>query len=473
MISNAASQKRRQMLEEPVVPLTLRTALPCLLSMLASGLGTLLDALLLGPLGRDAAAAVAVSFPLVTLIQTIGFTLGMGAGSLVSRCIGRGDQEQARHAASCALLLALVLGLALLAAGVMNPLALVRLLGATPAVEQDAAVYARALLFCAPLCCLSLVLSSLLRGQGLTRPLTGAYAFGVAAGALLQGALVRRAGFGLAGAGIAMLAREGLTLLLLSLAVLRGPAFIRPSLKRCPPTPSILAGIMRSGLPTLIRQGFMSVSGVMVSRTSAAFGEAALAGMGLAVRALALVSSAVIGFGQGFQPVCGVNYGARRMGRVREAYLFCMKTLVLALAVTGALLFFFAGPLLARMGAEAEAAAFAVRVLRAQSLVLCAQGAVILMNMLTQAMGLTVRATLVASSRQGPILMALLALLPRFFGETGLVLAQSASDLLALMLSYALTRGVAGPEHTPKAKPRRKALSKDHRLGRDDGTLMI
>lgn len=457
MISSTASQKRRQMLEEPVVPLTLRTALPCLFSMLASGLGTLLDALLLGPLGQDAAAAVAVSFPLVTLIQTIGFTLGMGAGSLVSRCIGRGDQETARSAASCALLLALGLGLALLAVGAANPLALVRLLGATPAIEQDAAVYARALLFSAPLCCLSLVLGSLLRGQGLTRPLTGAYAFGVAAGALLQGALVRRTG--LSGAGIAMLAREGLTLLLLSLAVLRGPAFIRPSLGRCLPTPSILAGIMRSGLPTLIRQGLMSASGVMLSRTSAAFGEAALAGMGLAVRALALVSSAVIGFGQGFQPVCGVNYGARRMGRVREAYRFCMRTLMLALLCVGALLFFFAGPLLARMGAEAEAAAFAVRVLRAQSVVLPAQGAVILMNMLTQAMGLTVRATLVASSRQGPILMALLAVLPRFFGETGLVLAQSASDLMALMLSYGLTRGVAGPEHTPKAKPRRSALS--------------
>ncbi|MDO5377706.1 MAG: MATE family efflux transporter [Clostridia bacterium] len=448
MITDTARQKRKQMLEDPVVPLTLKTALPSLAAMLASGLATLMDALILSPLGRDVTAAVAVSFPLVTLIQTIGFTLGMGAGSLISRCLGRGEQDEARHAASCSLLLALLLGLLLLCAGLLVPLALVRLLGATPAVERDAAVYARYLLLGAPLTCLSLVLSSLLRGQGLVLPNMAAYSLGGAAGVLLQFLLVRRAGLGLLGAGIAMLAREGLTLLLLALAVLRGPAFIRPSLSRCLPTLSILAGIMRSGLPTLIRQGFMSVSGVMVSRVSAGFGEAALAGMGLAVRALALASSAVIGFGQGFQPVCGVNYGARRMDRVRYAYCFCMKTLVFSLLAVGALVFLFAQPLLALFGAEAQATAFAARVLRAQSVVLAAQGAVILMNMLTQAMGLTVRATLVASSRQGPILMALLALMPRLFGETGLVLAQSASDLIALALSYLLTRKLFAEELT-------------------------
>lgn len=448
MISNAAHQKRRQMLEEPVVPLTLKTALPCLAAMLASGLSTLMDALILSPLGRDVTAAVAVSFPLVTLIQTIGFTLGMGAGSLISRSLGRGEQDEARHAASSSLLLSLMLGLGLLAVGLLAPLGLVRLLGAPPAVEQDAASYARYLLLGAPLTCVSLVLGSLLRGQGLTRPNMTAYALGAAVGAGLQLMLVRRAGLGLLGSGIAMLVREGTILLVLALSALRGPAFIRPSLSRCLPTFSILAGIMRSGLPTLIRQGFMSVSGVMVSRVSAGFGEAALAGMGLAVRALALVSSAVIGFGQGFQPVCGVNYGARRMDRVREAYLFCMKTVVLALLAAGALLLVLSQPLLELFGAEAQATAFASRVLRAQSAVLAAQGAVIMMNMLTQAMGLTVRATLVASSRQGPLLMALLALLPRIFGETGLVLAQSASDLIALALSYMLTRKLfAREEH--------------------------
>lgn len=434
----SAVRQRRRFLGDPVVPLTLRTALPSLAAMLASGLSTLLDALLLSPLGREASAAVAVSFPLVTLVQTVGFTLGMGAGSLVSRCLGRGDSDTARRAASCALLLALALGLLLLLAGLLFPLALARSLGATPAVERQAAVYARLLLLGAPLTCLSLVLSSLLRGQGLVRSNMGAYGLGAAAGAALQLLLVRR--LGLFGAGLSMLAREGLTFLLLARASLRGPALIRPRLALCLPTPSLLAGIMRSGLPTLLRQGFMSASGVLLSRVSAGFGEAALAGMGLAVRVLALVSSAAIGFGQGFQPVCGINYGARRMARVAEAYRFCMRVLVLALLAAGALLFVFARPLLAFFGAEAETAAFAVRVLRAQSLVLAAQGAVTLMTMLTQAMGLPIRATLVSCSRQGPLFMALLVLLVRLFGQTGLVLAQSVSDLLAFAFSLALTR---------------------------------
>ena len=85
--------------------------------------------------------------------------------------------------------------------------------------------------------------------------------------------------------------------------------------------------------------------------------------------------------------------------------------------------------------------------LRAQGAVFFAQGAVILMNVLTQAMGLTVRATLVAVSRQGLFLPPLLLLLPRLLGDTGLVLAQSAADVLALLLSLLLTRGVL---HAPR-----------------------
>ena len=203
----------------------------------------------------------------------------------------------------------------------------------------------------------------------------------------------------------------------------------------------LLAELTRYGLPTLLRQGLMSVSSALLSRTAAAFGEAALGGMGLAVRALALISSAIIGFGQGFQPVCGANAGAGRMDRVRESFFFCLRALVPALLLAGAGLFFFAEPLLALLGAPQEAAAFGARVLRWQSPMLAAQGVVVLANMLTQSLGRTVRAALIATSRQGLFFLPLLLTLPRLWGETGLVLCQSASDVLSLLLTLLLLRG--------------------------------
>ena len=447
MTQPAHAPARREMLEEDAPRLILRLCAPSVLAMLASSLGALFDALLVSRSGAAMTAAVGVSFPLLAALQAIGFTLGMGAGSFISRSLGRGDAQAARQAASCALIAALALSAALGALGFCFSGPLLRLLGATDAVLAPGVLYARYVLLGGPLLCASLVLSSLLRGQGRAWPNCFAYAGGSAVGLLVCWLLVARRGMGLHGAGIAFLAREGVTLLALALFMRRGE--LRPCARLFTLRPAMWADIMRSGVPTLLRQGLISVCGVLLSRASGAFGETALAGMSLAVRALSPVTSAVIGFGQGFQPVCGFATGARDFARVRRAYRFCQTVACAALAAVGAALFCFAPALLLLTGAQAEVAAFGARVLRAQAPVLFAQGAVILMNMLTQSMGQTVRASFVATSRQGYVFLPLLLLLPRLWGETGLVLVQSVSDLISLPLCLLLTRG-AIPENAPR-----------------------
>lgn len=428
-------------LTAPVGRLILRIAMPSMLAMIASGLCAFLDALLLGAENAQLSAAVAVSFPLLTLVQTIGFTLGMGAGSFVSRSMGCGDKPSAFSAASTAFFCALLLSLALCAAGLFFLHPLVRLLGAAEDLIVLAGAYARFVLLSAPLMCANLLLSSLLRAQGKTVPNMLAFSLGAAVSIPLQLVLVRRLSLGVGGAGTAMLTREAITLAVLLLAFFHEKHLVRPTLRSISLRPAVLADIMQSGTPTLVRQGLMSISSMLLMRASAAFGPSALAGMGLAVRILALVSSAVIGFGQGFAPVCGYAFGAGDMARVREAYRYCLRRLLPALAFLGAAVFFFARQLLAFLHQPPEAAAFAASILRAQGPVLFAQGAVILMNMLTQAMGLTMRASLIAASRQGYILIPLVLILPRLFGLPGLILSQSASDLISLALGWLLVRG--------------------------------
>lgn len=434
--------RRRKMLTQDVRGLTLRIAAPSLAALLASSLGSLLDALVLSRGNTQLSAAVSVSFSIQTMIQTIGFTLGMGAGSFVSRSLGRGEEKEARQVSSTALATALVLCLALCALGAFFTAPLLSLLGAPPEVLPAGVPYARYVLLSGPALCGSLVLSSLLRAQGRTLPNMAAFVLGSALGVGLLWLLAVKGNMGVHGAGIAMLAREGLTLLLLSRALLKDETLIRPGLREVRPSLTHYRRIMRSGLPTLLRQGVMSLSSVLLSHAGAAFGQDALAGMGLAVRAATLVSSAVIGFGQGFQPVCGFNFGAGKLDRCRQAYRFCQKAVFAAMVAVGALFYGFAAPLLSLFGAEPGVVQFGAAVLRAQSLAFFAMGAVIMMNMLTQAMGMTVRASLVATSRQGIFLIPLLLILPRLFGRTGLILAQSVSDLLALALSFLLTRNL-------------------------------
>ena len=424
-----------------VAPLILRLSLPGMVGMLASSLCTLVDALLLSRGNTQLSAAVSVGFSLLTLIQTLGFTLGMGAGSFVSRSLGRGDKPAAYAAASTAMLTALALSLLLCVPGALLAAPLVRLLGSPEEIFPAAAAYARYVLASGPLLCASLVLSSLLRAQGKTIPNMLAFLAGAAVGIPLELLLVRALNLGVHGGGISMLAREGVTLALLVFAMLREKRLVRPRVRGIDLRMRVYRDIMRSGLPTLLRQGLMSVSSILLTRQSASFGAAALAGMGLCVRAAALISSAVIGFGQGFQPVCGVAFGAGDMQRVRSAYRFCLRCVVFELLIIGAAVFCFAGPLLALFGPKEDVLEVASAALRAQSVVFFAQGAVIMMNMLTQALGLTVRASLVAASRQGFVLIPLLLLLPRLLGQAGLILCQSVSDVLSLLLCFFITRG--------------------------------
>ena len=225
---------------------------------------------------------------------------------------------------------------------------------------------------------------------------------------------------------------------------LRHGELIRPSLRRVRLTRAVFSEIMRSGLPTLLRQGATSVSAALLSRVSAGFGAPVLAGMGLCARAIMPFTSAVIGFGQGFQPVCGAAFGAKQTARCQEAYRFCQRVAIAFSLAAGLAFFVFAPALAARFAPDAQSAEAARRALRLQSVAFPAQSAVILMTMLTQAMGLTLRASLVATSRQALFFLPLLAVLPRLFGLWGLLACQSASDLAALGFSLALTRRLRG-----------------------------
>ena len=434
---------KNDLLTGDVRALTLKIAAPSVAAMLAASVCPLLEALVLSARDASLSAAVGASLALILLEQTVGFTLGMGAGSFVSRCIGQGRREAARRAASTAFFAALGLSALLLAAGLLFAEPVLRLLGAPESAVAAGLPYARAVFVSGPSLCGGLVLSSLLRAQGKTLPNMAAALVGSALGAALL-LLCGRMGLGASGAGMAMLAREAATLAVLLAYTLRHGELIRPSLRRVRLTRAVFSQIMRSGLPTLLRQGATSVSAALLSRVSAGFGAPVLAGMGLCARAIMPFTSAVIGFGQGFQPVCGAAFGAKQTARCQEAYRFCQRVAIAFSLAAGLAFFIFAPALAARFAPDAQSAEAARRALRLQSVAFPAQSAVILMTMLTQAMGLTLRASLVATSRQALFFLPLLAVLPRLFGLWGLLACQSASDLAALGFSLALTRGLRG-----------------------------
>lgn len=440
--------------------LILRSAAPSTAAMIAAGLPQLLDALLLARCGAAQSSAAAAGYPILMMIQTIGFTLGMGAGSSISRSLGKNDRENALRAASTAFFLSVLLAGALCSLGFIWAGPLSRLLGADNQALGDASLYIRYVLLTGPLLCMNLVLSSLLRAQAQTLPYMIAYLIGAAVGCPLQFILIAALNMGVTGSGVAMLVREAVvSTALLPCVFLRGKK-LRPRPGLFSLSLPVLSDIMRSGAPTLLRQGTTSLSSALITRTASVFGNSALSGLGLAMRAASLISSAIIGFGQGFQPVCGIAFGANDLKRVHEAYRFCQRFLFAALLAVGAAVFAWTEHVLSVFSPDPQTAAVAAFSLKAQSVTFFAQGAVIMMNMLVQSMGLTGRASLIATSRQGYALIPLVLILPRIFGLPGLLLSQSSSDIVSLLLCFPLTRRVIrslcalhGYSHARKASP--------------------
>ena len=191
--------------------------------------------------------------------------------------------------------------------------------------------------------------------------------------------------------------------------------------------------ILRGGFPSLCRQGLGSVATICLNHAAMPYGDAAIAAMGVVQRITTFGASAMIGFGQGFQPVCGFNYGARLYHRVKEGFWFCVKVAAVFLLVIGALGFAFAPQLIALFRDDPGVIAIGTVALRFQCVTFFFQAWITMSNMMLQTIGRTVPATFVAMARQGIFfipLVWLLSLSP--LGLLGVQMAQSVSDLLTL-----------------------------------------
>ena len=431
-----------RMTTQPVGSLIARLAVPTIISMLVSSIYNMADTYFVSQLGTSASGAVGVVFSLMTMIQAIGFTLGMGAGNNITRRLGAKDAEGASRFGSTAFFGSLALGVLLSALGLAFLHPLVRLLGATETIAPYAEAYARYILIGAPYMAASYVLNNILRGQG-----CAFYAmFGLTAGGLLNIALdpvfIFVLGLGTGGAALATIISQLVSfVILLYMVEHHGEVRMRFSLiARKWPT---YRDILYTGMPSFWRQGLAAIASVALNLCAAraangdlALADAAIAAMSITSRICWFAMSALIGFGQGFQPVCGFNYGARRYDRVLEAFWFCVKVAAAGLTVAGAALFIAAPALITRFRADDPLVIrLGTLALRLQVCVMPLQAFAVMCNMAYQTMGDGLRASILSVARQGLCYLPAILLLTLCFGMLGVQLAQPVADLLTFAIA--------------------------------------
>jgi len=426
-------QKFQKMTQEPIAKLICELAVPCIISMLVTAFYNMADTFFAGLLNSDSATgAVGVVFSMMNIIQAFSFFFGQGSGNYISRELGKHHYEEASNMAATGFFSAFGMGVIICVLGqlFLEPLAL--LLGSTPTILPYAKAYLRGILCGAPFIAASLVLNNQLRFQG-----SAFYGMiGITSGAVLNIALdplfIFTFGMGVAGAAWATSLSQLVSFCILLVCSTKGGNLrIHPSHFQF--KWSYYKMIIKGGLPSLGRQGLASIATICLHRAAGPYGDAAIAAMSVVQRITMFGASAMIGFGQGFQPFCGFNYGAKLYKRVKQGFWFCVKCAALFLATLSALGFIFAPNLISIFRDSPEVIAFGATALRFQCVTFCLHSWIVMSNMMLQTMGKTVPATFLAMARQGIFFIPLVWILSSTLGFLGVQMTQAASDLLTFL----------------------------------------
>lgn len=446
-MEQAMDSKLTRMTTAPIRKLVCTLAIPTVISMLVTSLYNIADTFFVGQIGTEATAGVGLVFPLMTILQAFGFFFGQGSGNFISRALGARKNDEAEIMAATGNITSLLFGGLILLAGLTFPTQILNLLGArTELVSAKTVQYARdymsIILLGAPFVCMSCVLNNQLRFQG------NAFfsMIGLVSGAVINLGLdplfIFVFGMEVRGAALATIISQTLSCGLLYMGTLRSDS-LKIHLKKYRPNGYYLKNIFIGGAPSLFRQGLASIAVLCLNAAagdSAQNPDAAIAAFSVVSKIMMFGFSALIGFGQGFQPICGFNYGAGKYGRVREAYVFCMKVGLLFLFAVSALGFAFAPSLVTLFRDDPEVVRIGGIAMRWQCVTFTLMGVVTMTNMLYQNIGRVVGATLLAVARQGLTFIPVVLILPHLFADPlqGVYLAQPTADLFAFLMAVPL-----------------------------------
>lgn len=437
-----------KMTETPIPRLIISLGIPTTISMLITNLYNMADSYFVSQVSLSAGGATGVVFGIMSILQAFGFMFGHGAGSNISRMLGSRHVEKAGKYASTGFFSALLVGFLIMAGGLCFLEPLMRLLGSTETILPYAMDYGRWILIAAPAMTSSCVLNNILRYEGMaTLAMVGLTTGGIL-NMLFDPLFIFALDMGISGAGLATALSQYLSFGILLSMFLRKKTQSRISLRLVTKDPKIFWDILLTGLPSFARQGLNSVSTMVLNAQAKPFGDAAIAAMSYVGRTSGLIFSVGLGIGQGFQPVSGFNYGAKKYSRVKKGTLFTLGFGMCFIGLISALCFAFAPHIISLFRKEAEVIAIGSEALRIMCTFLLFLPISVVGTMLFQSIGKSLPALVLSCLQSGAVFIPLCVILPHVWGITGIEIAQPLAYFASALVSLPCT--LTFLKHLPK-----------------------
>ena len=424
----------KEMTETSVEKLILRLSVPTIISMLVTNIYNMADTFFVGKLGTSASAAIGIVFSLMTINQALGFMCGHGCGSNISRKLGNKQGDAAIKFASTGFFMSLFLGVLIMIIGIIFMEPLLRIMGSTDTKMPYTKSYGICILLSAPFMTGSCVLNNVLRYEGKASLAMVGLTLGGVLNIIGDPIFIFVLNMGTLGAGISTAVSQVISFFVL-LAMFGGDRTVsRLRFSAISWDIKDILNILYTGLPSLIRQGMMSVSTMVLNYMSMPYGDAAIAAMSIVSRVCNFIFAIALGISQGFQPVSAFNFGAKKFKRVKRAFIFCCGLSMIILGILSVLSLIFSGHIIGLFRDDADVIGVGTFALRAQCIVLFISPITLAASMMFQGAGENLASSIASFLRSGITFIPMVAILPRFFGIYGIQLAQPVADVISFVV---------------------------------------
>lgn len=426
--------------------LLFRYALPAIIAQVAASLYNIVDSIFIGQgVGPLAISGLALTMPMMNLTAAFGAMIGAGSAALTSIRLGQGNKPAAERILGNVVLLNVVLGVVLMAFGLLYLDELLYFFGASDQTLPYAREYMRIILYGNVITHLYHGLNCMLRVAGYPNKAMNITIIAVVLNAILDAVFILWLKWGIAGSAWATVIAQMLAVVVQWVHFSDVKSFLRFRSEAFRFRWDIIKNIITVGMAPFMIQSCACVVVILVNNTLGEYGgDLSIGAYGIANRVAFLFTMVVMGFTQGMQPIVGYNYGARAYDRV-------LKTLWMTVGWSVATTTF--GFLLCEVfpyqvvrifvsedgsGSATELIEASARGLRILVLMLPLVGFNIVAGNLFQHIGKPKRAILLSVSRQMLFLVPLIYFLPRYMAADGVWYSIPIADLLSTLLAALL-----------------------------------
>ena len=416
-----------------------KMSIPAIVGMLIMAVYNIADTMFVSWISSDATSATQIIFPLMLFASAIGLTFGVGAGSYISRLLGKNDIEEANKVSSTSFFTALGIGIVFTIINLVFAEEIFRLFGANDDIIDLTMAYGNTIIIGYSFSILNMVFNNQLRAEGSAKYSMIGMIIGSVLNIILDPILIFGFDMGIQGAAIATTFSQLVTTIILITIYLKGKTVIKINLSIFKPSIKIYKEILKVGIPTLFKQLLVSVSIILLNIAAVSTGgNDLLAAVGILFKVTILPIYIIFGFGQGLQPVAGYNYGANKQNRVMEALKYTIKLCNIVGIITFILFFFFGESIFSIFKQGAYITELGAKGLRYYSIGILSLGITNTITMFYATIGKGKESLILSVTRQGIFFIPIILILPGIMGIDGVLLAQPIADVLTFILAVVM-----------------------------------